>query len=367
MRSGARVNKAVIRTFMAHRGAVRGAYRQRGLHPGDRRRSAFRTAQNRASILQEARIERGDIQAYDGSVIAGSTRSGLLLAARRTRWARSPRTSWATTRCATAAAASSRHGRRPHGAVDAISACRAGWTGSSAGRPPGATVRLTLVPGVQHAAQQALRGTRRRHRGRRPRDRRRPRLRVVADVRRRRHLVRTGRASARTRRAAPEPAHAGALPARAPLSRWSRPARPADRRHGHPGYEVRRHRHLRGASAARSRLRRRGLGRNDLHAGAHVRPSIPPSPRSATGWARKRLIAGAHAYSSDSTGTPAAGRCLPARSSPAAATARRAPLAPTRRWIHSTSPGRRRSGAGCSPLHCRWRWWRPAWPTAARS
>ena len=112
---------------------------------------------NRARILQQQRIKRGDITAYDGTVIAGTRRRGSY-------WVRTyPLGDFATH---VVGYDSLRYGRS--GLEKSMNDVLTGqstqlgvesWIDTVLGRKPrGGTVRLTLVPDVQRAAQQALAG-----------------------------------------------------------------------------------------------------------------------------------------------------------------------------------------------------------------
>jgi penicillin-binding protein A len=113
--------------------------------------------QNRGQILQQERVKRGDIQAYDGTVIAGTRREGSY-------WLRTyPLGDFATH---VVGYDSLRYGRA--GVEKSMNDVLNGqsselgvesWIDRVLGRKPrGGTVRLTLVPAVQRAAQQALSG-----------------------------------------------------------------------------------------------------------------------------------------------------------------------------------------------------------------
>lgn len=149
------MNKAIVRTFMAVVALFAALIANVVYIQVIRAGSLQDRPENRARILQEARIERGRILAYDGSVIAGSRR-------RDGYWERTyPQGAFAPQ---TVGYSTLRYGR---------SGIEAGMddylTGQAADlglrswldrlldkRPEGADVKLTLVPSVQKAARQAL-------------------------------------------------------------------------------------------------------------------------------------------------------------------------------------------------------------------
>lgn len=115
--------------------------------------------QNRGRILQEARVKRGRILAYDGTVLAGVQREGGY-------WQRTyPQGDLAAH---VLGYSSLRYGRSGIEASmndyltgEAADLGLQSWLDRLLGRrPEGADVKLTLVPAVQRAAQQALSGLR---------------------------------------------------------------------------------------------------------------------------------------------------------------------------------------------------------------
>jgi peptidoglycan glycosyltransferase len=149
------MNKAIVRTFMAL-AVLFAALMVNVVYIQVIRAGALRDKpENRARILQEARVERGRILAFDGSVIAGSRkRDGY--------WQRTyPQGRFAPQ---TVGYSSLRYGQSGiEASMDeyltgqAVDLGLRSWLDRLLDRDPeGADVRLTLVPAVQKAARQAL-------------------------------------------------------------------------------------------------------------------------------------------------------------------------------------------------------------------
>ena len=118
----------------------------------------LRTApENRRRIAQEMKHPRGDLLAYDGSVLAGSVRRSGYYRRRYPQGSLAPHLLGYD---------SVRYGRTGLEAElndlltgESLELGTQGWVDRILGRrPDGADVRLTLVPDVQRAAQQALKG-----------------------------------------------------------------------------------------------------------------------------------------------------------------------------------------------------------------